>query len=58
MGKLGYTLNGFYIVDGSSGQFEAVFCQFKQPISGGKNIYIRYTAYVLFNLYIFIYDEL
>ena len=33
IGKLGYTLNGFYIVNGSDTveRFEVVFCQFKLP---------------------------
>lgn len=33
MGKLGYTLNGFYLVNGSDpvGRFGVVFCQFQLP---------------------------
>lgn len=36
LGKLGYTLNGYYLVKGKdnmniSGRIRAVYCQFKQP---------------------------
>ena len=38
IGILGYTLNGFYIVNGknSAGRFGVVFCQFKLPSEGGN----------------------
>ena len=37
IGKLGYTLNGFYFVNDnvSAGRFVVVFCQFKLPPAGG-----------------------
>ncbi len=38
MGILGYTLNGFYIVNGkdNSGRFEVVLCQFSLPPQGAN----------------------
>lgn len=38
--KLGYTLNGYYLVKGSDvsskGKIKVIFCRFKQPLSGEK----------------------
>ena len=39
LGKLGYTLNGFYIVNGISGslgRFVVTFCQFQLQLTGAK----------------------
>ena len=38
IGKLGYTLNGFYIVNGNDNteRFGVVFCQFKLPPGEGS----------------------
>ncbi len=39
IGKLGYTLNGFYLVNGSDafGRFGVAFCQFQLPQGAGES---------------------
>ena len=51
MGKLGYTLNGFYFVNGSDNleRFGVIFCQFKPPpaqVNKSKSRYVDGTIFV------------
>ena len=39
LGKLGYTLNGLYLVDCKDQSKKSIYCQFKQPNGIKKKIY-------------------
>ena len=41
LGKLGYTLNGYYLVNGSknSNQIEVVSCQFQPPPGNNESMF-------------------
>ena len=54
LGKLGYTLNGFYLVKGKgesgSNSVEAVLCQFKLPEESKGGKYVKENCSVILAL--------
>ncbi len=48
LGKLGYTLNGYYFVKGDASKIRAVFCGFQQQYATSKSskIVLKFVKYL------------